>query len=141
MTSSVSGNSPLHLLLFRYLRAEFVCPCTTNLANIIFALSSGLALLILGIRVWIDRPLHSRLSISPSFHSPKRHSHWSFAIDFMLGFCSAVANKTIALRAICCPCHAFFHSVMCCVSWLINCSPTLPYGTRKVFLHHSVISL
>ena len=140
MTSSVSGNSPLHLLLFRYLRAEFVCPCTTNLANI-FALSGGLALLILGIRVWIDRPLHSRLSISPSFHSPKPHSHWSFAFDFMLGFCSAVANKTIALRAICYPCHALFHSVMCCVSWLINSSLTSPYGTRKVFLRHCVISL
>ena len=59
----------------------------------------------------------------------------------MLGFCSAVANKTIAaLRAMCCTCDALFHSVMCCVNLSLNSRPTLPYGTRKVFLRHCVKS-
>ena len=97
----------------RYLRAEFICPCMTNLENI-FALPGGFALLVLRIRFWTDRPSRSRLSISLSFHRAKRfikHSWWSFDFDFMLGFCSAIANKTIAM---CCACDALFHSDVLC---------------------------
>ena len=40
----------------------------------------------------------------------------------------------------CCVCDALFQSFICCVNWSIKSRPTLPYGTRKVFLRHRVIS-
>ena len=45
-----------------------------------------------------------------------------------------------AFRAICCISVPLFQSFMCFVCWSMKSLPVYPYGTKKVFSRHVVIS-
>ena len=59
--------------------------------------------------------------ILPSFHSANlfaKHSWWSLALDFWLGFCSPTTRRTkAAFKAICWLSTLLFQSFKCFVSW------------------------
>ena len=129
ITSSVSGKTPPLSASLTKRRAELICPSITSLAKILALFGRSPFLCDFCIRRWIMRP-RNKHSISPFFHSFdrfSRHSWWSLAFDFWLGFWSPTAKRTIAaFRARCCTIVPLFQSSICLVNWSMKSRPVFP---------------